>query len=235
MAEAKRRVDAMPTFNAPTFSYKRVVLAIAAALAISVGAATSADAASTPVPSFFGSKEIKANSLTKFTKWNEALARYSQEKPKELQKCQPTQTNPCHTARWRIFLNQIASLPKKDQLLQVNAYLNRWAYQVDPVLWNKKDYWATPLQFMYKTGDCEDYAISKYISLLHLGFKAEEMRIVVVQDLNLKIPHAILIVYLDGEPLVLDNQIKQVVHASRIRHYKPIYSINEQNWWLHRS
>ena len=45
---------------------------------------------------------------------------------------------------------------------------------------------------------------------------------------------AILVVFVDGQPLVLDNQNKQVVHASRIRHYRPIYSINDKNWWLHR-
>ena len=106
---------------------------------------------------------------------------------------------------------------------------------MDPVFWNLKDYCATPNQFTHKTGVCEDYAISIYISLLILGFNPDHMRIVVLQDLNLKIPHAVLVVYLDGQPLILDNQIKQVVHASRIRHYKPIYSINQKNWWLHRS
>lgn len=212
-----------------------VAFLIAATAALSLGGATTADAKNKAVPSIFGSKEIKAHSLKKFKKWNAAIARYAKEKPHELKKCAPTKQNPCYTARWRIFLKQIAKLPKKDQLVQVNAFMNRWAYQVDPVLWNKKDYWATPLQFMYKTGDCEDYAISKFISLLHLGFSPDDMRIVVLQDLNLKIPHAILVVYVDGQPLVLDNQIKQVVHASRIRHYKPIYSINQTNWWLHRS
>lgn len=212
-----------------------LMLAAGFAAALSLSGVSGANAKSQPQPSIFGTKEIKAHSLKKFKKWNGAISRYSKEKPNELKKCQPTTTNPCHTARWRIFLKQIAKLPKKDQLVQVNAYMNRWAYQVDPVLWNKKDYWATPLQFMYKTGDCEDYAISKYISLLHLGFSPDQMRVVVLQDLNLKIPHAILVVYVDGQPLVLDNQIKQVVHASRIRHYKPIYSINERNWWLHRS
>ena len=54
------------------------------------------------------------------------------------------------------------------------------------------------------------------------------MRIVVRQDLNLKILNAVLVVYLDGQPLILDKQIKQVVHASRLRHYKPIYSINQK-------
>lgn len=185
-------------------------------------------------PSIWGTNEIQSSTLDKFQKWNEALGRYANEAPNELQKCAPTPQNPCHIARWRIFLKQIAHLPKKDQLVQVNAYLNQWAYNIDPSIYQKKDYWATPLEFMYKTGDCEDYAISKFVSLLHLGFSQDDMRVVVLQDLNLKIPHAILVVYLDGEPLVLDNQIKQVVHASRIRHYKPIYSINQRNWWLHR-
>ena len=97
-----------------------------------------------------------------------------------------------------------------------------------------RDYWATPKQFFDRNGDCEDYAISKYISLRNLGLPVEDMRIVVLNDLNLKIAHAMLVVYLDGEALVLDNQITQVINARRIRHYKPIYSINERNWWLHR-
>ncbi|MEC8137455.1 MAG: transglutaminase-like cysteine peptidase [Pseudomonadota bacterium] len=85
---------------------------------------------------------------------------------------------------------------------------------MDPALWNLKDYCARPNQFMRKTGVCEDYAISIYISLLILGFNPDHMRIVVRQDRNLKILHAVLVVYLDGQPLIPDNQIKQVVHTS---------------------
>ena len=60
------------------------------------------------------------------------------------------------------------------------------------------------------------------------------MRIVIVQDLNLKVAHAVLAVYLDDTIKILDNQIKQVVEAGTIRHYRPIYSVNEESWWLHR-
>jgi predicted transglutaminase-like cysteine proteinase len=60
------------------------------------------------------------------------------------------------------------------------------------------------------------------------------MRIVVVDDLNLRIPHAILVVYLGERAYILDNQISRVVPAEVVNHYKPIYSINEQAWWLHR-
>jgi predicted transglutaminase-like cysteine proteinase len=182
----------------------------------------------------FGTNELQSKKLEKFNKWTEALSRYTQEQPGELAVCQPSATEKCHTARWRIFLKQIAARPPMEQMQLVNEYLNKWLYVLDPVNYNKKDYWATPRQFMYRNGDCEDYAFSKYVSLAHLGFPKDQMRIVVLNDLNLKIPHAVLVVYLDGVGYLLDNQIGQVIEANRVTHYKPIFSINELAWWLHR-
>jgi predicted transglutaminase-like cysteine proteinase len=190
-----------------------------------------AQAASIPL---FGTKEIRSSKLSKFTKWTTALARYEKEKPSELNKCALSASNKCHITKWRIFLNKVKAQPQRKQLDYVNQYLNKWAYLVDPTNYGKKDYWATPTQFMTRNGDCEDYAISKYLSLLHLGFTKEQLRVVVLQDLNLKVPHAILVVYLDGKALVMDNQISKVIEANRIKHYKPIFSIGEKNWWLHR-
>jgi predicted transglutaminase-like cysteine proteinase len=60
------------------------------------------------------------------------------------------------------------------------------------------------------------------------------MKIVVLQDINLGVAHAILVVKYEGRNLVLDNQIGQVVDATRIRHYRPIYSVNEMGWWRHK-
>jgi hypothetical protein len=37
-----------------------------------------------------------------------------------------------------------------------------------------------------------------------------------------------------GTAMLLDNQISDVVPASVVHHYKPIYSINEKAWWLHK-
>lgn len=194
-----------------------------------------------PSPSFageaslFGSAEIRSARLEKFTKWRDMLHRYAEEEPHELDKCVLTATNPCNVTKWRIFLKSLKNLPPRQQLDKVNAYINKWLYVLDPVNYGVNDYWATPRQFMTLNGDCEDYAIAKYVSLEHLGFAVDDLRIVVLQDMNLNIPHAILVVYLNDEALVLDNQISNVVDASRIRHYKPIYSINEHAWWLHRS
>jgi len=54
-----------------------------------------------------------------------------------------------------------------------------------------------------------------------------------IKDLNLKVGHAVLVVYLNSRIYLLDNQIKQVVEANSVYHYSPVYSINENNWWRH--
>jgi predicted transglutaminase-like cysteine proteinase len=52
--------------------------------------------------------------------------------------------------------------------------------------------------------------------------------------MNLGVGHAILAAYHDEKIFILDNQIKVVADSRRIRHYKPVFSINEQFWWRHR-
>jgi predicted transglutaminase-like cysteine proteinase len=185
-------------------------------------------------PNIFGTKEFRASSLKKFRKWTGVIKRHEAEFPAVDRNCQITLRNRCAVVQWQTFLKKIASLPRRKQIDKVNRYFNKLLYIVDPINYGLRDYWATPKQFFQRNGDCEDYAISKYISLRTLGVPIEDMRIVVLDDLNLKIAHAVLVVYLDGEALVLDNQIGQVINAKRILHYKPIYSINERNWWLHR-
>jgi predicted transglutaminase-like cysteine proteinase len=119
--------------------------------------------------------------------------------------------------------------------------MNKAKYVSDKSNWGRNDYWATPAEFMKTFGDCEDYAIIKYLSLRRLGFKENELHVVAVKDLNLKEGHAVLIVFWKDQKsgkkrsLLLDNQIKKVVDARKVRHYKPVFSINKKNWWRHRS
>ena len=59
------------------------------------------------------------------------------------------------------------------------------------------------------------------------------VRIAIVQDLQKNIPHAVLVVYTDQGSMILDNQIKTAIDSNRVSHYKPIFSINQNAWWLH--
>lgn len=178
-------------------------------------------------PSIFGSKEIRATSLKMFPKWRGAMDRFA----KELQSCPPAL---CNTKAWAKLVGQLKGQDIKTQLKIVNTTLNRSPYILDIVNWGVADYWETPFEFLRRNGDCEDFAIAKFYALRDAGVSTDIMRIVVLTDLNLGIGHAVLVVYVDGAPLVLDNQIKQVVPAASIKHYKPIYSVNDKGWWLHR-
>ncbi len=209
---------------------KAVVTAWALAIA-AITPLSRADAA----PALFGTSETRSSNINLFPKWKGTLARYFDERGLPDAPCESTRLNRCHLAQWGEFLKDLRGRSPMDQIVAVNTRMNRKRYILDPKNYGVSDYWATPRQFLARHGDCEDYAIAKYMSLRSLGFDASRLRIVVLKDMNLGLAHAILVVYDAGRAYVLDNQIKTVVPADRVYHYKPYYSINENHWWLHRT
>jgi len=189
----------------------------------------------------FQSREIYSKNITRFTKWVDLWRRYNLKSQKvtepELPKnvrCIGLMRARCNRQAWEGFIKDMAGPPSEAMLAKVNRYMNRSPYIVDPVNWGVPDYWATPQEFFFKDGDCEDYAISKYVTLLRLGVKPAQMRLVILQDENLRAAHAVLAVLVDGKQYILDNQIDQVLTHDRILHYRPVYSINQDGWWLHQ-
>ncbi len=187
-------------------------------------------------PTIFRSTEVPHKGLKPFPKWTGALDRYFKEKADRATdlSCQATRFNRCQYRKWKELIDSVRTQEPMAQLKRINGFMNRSRYIVDPINWGVKDYWATPRQFFKKFGDCEDYAIAKYLTLRRLGWDADKMRILVLQDLNLRIAHAVLLVRLDDKYMLLDNQLSIVVDSTRVKHYKPIYSVNENGWWRHR-
>ena len=170
-----------------------------------------------------------------FPKWTGLLERYFDEANVSDGDFSATEFNQCHLKYYGQFLDTLQGADQLAQLKSIHGYMNETRYIVDPRNWNHKDYWATPKQFFDRDGDCEDYSIAKFMSLRALGWSNDQQRIVVLQDENLGITHAILMAYLDGEAWVPGNQIEKIIKVKRILHYRPYYSINEGGWWLHRS
>lgn len=200
---------------------------ILCALALLAAAADTPARAATTYPPLFGTREIPSDSLKLFPKWRGVLERFAEEKTGCFDPL-------CAQGYWKKLIDDLAGADRGTQIDTINREMNEKLYIVDPINWGVPDYWATPFQFNRKNGDCEDYAIAKFMALRALGVESAEMRIVVLNDLNLGIAHAVLVIYVDGRALVLDNQIKSVVPADSIRHYQPVYSVNEDGWWLHR-
>ena len=185
--------------------------------------------------SLFGSNETRYDEIDTFRKWTGMLERYPNEQRQQQSLCsQEGRRAACVLTGWMQNLENMRRLSKRAQIDAVNAQMNAMPYTEDIVNWGMEDYWETPFEFLRRSGDCEDYAISKYKSLRLLGFPAEDLRIIVLNDLNLGVLHAVLGVHYDGQFLILDNQITQAVESKRIFHYQPIYSINEEYWWRHQ-
>lgn len=182
----------------------------------------------------FTGNEVRSADLAPFPKWTGTLERYFSHKKLAKEPCGSSKFNPCKLNEWKAKIESLRDKPRAKQVEEINRYINTIDYIVDPVNWGMPDHWATPNEFFAMNDDCEDYAIAKFMSLRALGVPNDDMRIMIVQDMNLGgIIHGILALRMDGEIYILDNQIKNLIPARKIHHYKAIYSINETAWWRH--
>lgn len=180
----------------------------------------------------FGYAQVPQAQLSDFPQWVSALERHLRDDLEDGDCGAPT-LNRCHLAEWLGFLASIRGEPLERQLKAVNRYANRRAYVLDLDNYGVEDYWAIPREFLGAGGDCEDYVIAKFFSLRWLGYPREQMRVVVVQDTNLRVPHAVLAVARDEQVYILDNQVQAVLSDREVVHYAPVFSINETRWWMH--
>jgi predicted transglutaminase-like cysteine proteinase len=194
-----------------------------------IGALTLPFAAS--ATSVFATKQVSSNDLTAFTKWTSVMPRYEYEKTMIDNECVD---DSCNSRRWEALLKSLKNKPVREQMQAVNKFFNAFPYIEDIDNWGVEDYWNTPYELMDHGGDCEDYAIAKYISLLRLGMPEKNMRLMIVSDLNLNGElHAILEVKVKGITYILDNQAQEVIAENDIYHYHPIYAINATTWWAY--
>lgn len=170
--------------------------------------------------------EKRSHNINEFPKWTSMLERLQQEDSYCNKNKQCAINKMVELIRSRTKTND-----KLEIISQVNKYANQVKYVRDSLIWQTSDYWATPEQFFAKGGDCEDYAIAKFALLKKMGFSNRDMRIVVLKDTYKNIIHSILVVSLDGRQYILDNDIPKVVKTQEIRQYRPIFSINETDWW----
>lgn len=186
-------------------------------------------------PSFLRSIETRSSNLNQFIRWTSVLARAAEEAARlKAEDCRSAGTAACNYREWLHFLDGLRSLPKWQQLVAVNEYINTREYIPDEKNWGTQDHWATPGEFLARSGDCEDFAIAKFFSLKHLGWTDDELRVAAVKDGKLGIGHAVLVAYFGGKAWLLDNQFGDVTDLNMVRHYEPVFSINESHWWLHK-
>ena len=185
-------------------------------------------------PGLFGTTEFEAESLKDLPQWQSVLARMAAEAAVTAGCRAASEQCPTRATRaWSRLLRSLDGASPLTQLREVNRFVNGWRYRADADNYGRSDYWATPLEFFHRSGDCEDYVIAKYRSLRELGIPAERLRMVVVQDLVRDLPHAVLAVYQGDAVYILDNLTPAVLRQEQVGNYLPYYSVNESARWAH--
>ncbi len=143
---------------------------------------------------------------------------------------------------WLGMLEAQKGRPLQQQLTAVNEFWNRAVVQTDDsMLWGQADYWATPLETLGKgAGDCEDYVVGKYFSLLRLGVPEERLRLIYVRarmggvGSTQSIAHMVLGYYETptAEPLMMDSMVDFLLPASQRKDLTPVFSFNAQGVYV---
>jgi predicted transglutaminase-like cysteine proteinase len=169
----------------------------------------------------FNVPEMHSGDITPFYKWTDVLARMDA-RPRPLQP-------------WLNNRKMLESLPLREMVQRVDDIINSYDYVADETNWGVSDHWETPAECFAHGGDCEDFAIAKYAWLRFLGVTEERLRIAIVYDRIRNLPHAVLLLYINNQAVILDSQVREVRDSNASSRYRLIYSINRLGWWYPRS
>jgi predicted transglutaminase-like cysteine proteinase len=98
----------------------------------------------------------------------------------------------------------------------------------DEAQWGVVDHWSPPFETLQTLrGDCEDYAIVKYAALLQAGLSHDDVKIVILQNLQPKEDHAVVAARVDGHWLILDNRRLALVHDTEMVGSIPKFVLDE--------
>jgi predicted transglutaminase-like cysteine proteinase len=162
-------------------------------------------------------------------KWNELQSRILADEA-AVAACRASQA--ACTPATRQFLSIVdlgAQCEGRVRLGWINRAVNMTVRPVsDWVQYGYGDFWASPLQTLGSgAGDCEDYAIVKYVALRGLGIPADDLRLIVVQDEKRETGHAVVVVRYEQRWLILANRTMAIPDAEDVHDYRPLFALDQ--------
>lgn len=137
---------------------------------------------------------------------------------------------------WQQLISRADELDQAGKLRAVNDLINHSVlYASDQLTWGQNDYWANLNETLQRgQGDCEDFAIAKYFSLIKMGIPTAQLRLTHVTLLNPKSAHMVLAYYPSPQssPLILDNVNRQILPISQRKDLLTVYSFNAEGIYL---
>jgi predicted transglutaminase-like cysteine proteinase len=164
------------------------------------------------------------------SKWNDLQSRILADQ-KTITACRLDETLCSPAARRFLSLVEAgARNERRVQLGKINRAINLAIRpESDWIQYGFADFWASPLQTLASgAGDCEDYAIVKYVVLHALGIAETDLRFIIVRDDKHQTAHAIVAVRDEQDWLILDNRTMFIVNADDARYYNPLFVLEQK-------
>jgi predicted transglutaminase-like cysteine proteinase len=140
---------------------------------------------------------------------------------------------------WQQLISRADSLDNTSKLRAVNNLINSSIlYASDQQTWGQNDYWASLSETLKRgQGDCEDFAIAKYFSLLKMGIPTHQLKLTHVTLLSRKTAHMVLAYYPSpqSQPLILDNLNGRILPLNQRQDLLAIYAFNADGIYLPRA
>ncbi len=130
-----------------------------------------------------GRLEVVSVNLQLLPQWSALLKRLESDR-RQLAACE-ADIDQCASHRWIAWLGKLHSLEDlttSELLEKVNSYVNGFPPKSDRDNYQLEEYWASPLEFLKRSGDEEDAAIMKYFMLRQQGIPAASLRLTQLKD-----------------------------------------------------
>ncbi|BBC01213.1 hypothetical protein BE61_66740 [Bradyrhizobium elkanii USDA 61] len=196
--------------------------------------ATDAVPAAKPLPPVgaepFGLFTFRAPENGLWRKWRGLESDLAKEQS-VLEQCRDSAAGcPSQAAQFLRLIGAVKSRSGRDRLDEANRAVNQAIrYVSDFAQHGEADRWTAPLAtFATGKGDCEDYAIAKYIALSEAGFPREDLRLVLGRDRTIRQDHAVLAARLDGHWLILDSRRSELIDDGELGNFTPMFAINDR-------
>lgn len=136
------------------------------------------------------------------------------------------------------LMDRLVTYPEEEKIIEVNRFFNQVEFQPDIKTWGKKDYWASRLEFLGRgQGDCEDFAVGKFLTMIQLGVPERKLFLTYVKAIGFPEAAHLVVTYYKkpgAVPLVLDNYNKAILPATRRKDLIPVYSFTANDLYLQK-
>jgi predicted transglutaminase-like cysteine proteinase len=134
---------------------------------------------------------------------------------------------PAAAKRFLGIVDQGRALTGRARIGVINRAVNMAIEPVsDMAQWGVPDRWSAPLEtFATRKGDCEDYAIAKYVALTEAGIPVEDVKLMIVHNTAANEDHAVTAVRLDGTWIILDNRWLKLIEDTAMPQAVPLFAL----------